>query len=242
MKNWNEIKKEDLTVGCVVEFNNDDAVLIHNQDGELPVYGHIITDAGKGIVAHFYNHQSCRTPFVVESVQKDGTIILRSATMICDLKGDSIDGELSKHVNTMIDCLLVIDNEHNYPTLLRHYKNLYECIETHGGRIEKAGDSIEYNVELVGDFSHFSEIVTNMLETYIKKNHDYGNAFSEMYDELGINYGYGKIREKVNRIKTLKDGDAMVENESLEDALLDCANYCILTLMEYQKHKENGKG
>lgn len=28
--------------------------------------------------------------------------------------------------------------------------------------------------------------------------------------------------------------------EPLEDALLDCANYCILTLMEYQKRKEHG--
>lgn len=79
-----------------------------------------------------------------------------------------------------------------------------------------------------------------MRDTYKRKNHDYGNAFSEMYDELGINYGYGKIREKVNRIKTLKDNDAQVANEPLEDALLDCANYCILTLMEYQKRKEHG--
>lgn len=86
----------------------------------------------------------------------------------------------------------------------------------------------------------FEEITKKMLDTYIKKNHDYGNAFSEMYDELGINYGYGKIREKVNRIKTLKDNDAQVANEPLEDALLDCANYCILTLMEYQKRKEHG--
>ncbi len=59
-------------------------------------------------------------------------------------------------------------------------------------------------------------------------------------DELGINYGYGKIREKVNRIKTLKDNEAQVANEPLEDALLDCANCCILTLMEYQKRKEHG--
>lgn len=84
----------------------------------------------------------------------------------------------------------------------------------------------------------FRGIINNMFDTYVKKNHDYGNAFSEMYDELGINYGYGKIREKVNRIKTLKDGDALVKNEPLEDALLDCANYCILTLIEYKKRKE----
>lgn len=86
---------------------------------------------------------------------------------------------------------------------------------------------------------HFKEITDKMSDTYKRKNHDYGNAFSEMYDELGINYGYGKIREKVNRIKTLKDNEAQVANEPLEDALLDCANYCILTLMEYQKRKEH---
>lgn len=90
------------------------------------------------------------------------------------------------------------------------------------------------------DIDRFKEITDKMSDTYKRKNHDYGNAFSEMYDELGINYGYGKIREKVNRIKTLKDNEAQVANEPLEDALLDCANYCILTLMEYQKRKEHG--
>ena len=90
------------------------------------------------------------------------------------------------------------------------------------------------------DADRFNEIIDKISDTYKRKNHDYGNAFSEMYDELGINYGYGKIREKVNRIKTLKDNEAQVANEPLEDALLDCANYCILTLMEYQKRKEHG--
>lgn len=90
------------------------------------------------------------------------------------------------------------------------------------------------------DADRFKEITDKMIDTYKCKNHDYGNAFSEMYDELGINYGYGKIREKVNRIKTLKDNEAQVANEPLEDALLDCANYCILTLMEYQKRKKHG--
>lgn len=90
------------------------------------------------------------------------------------------------------------------------------------------------------DADRFKDITDKMSDTYKRKNHDYGNAFSEMYDELGINYGYGKIREKVNRIKTLKDNEAQVANEPLEDALIDCANYCILTLMEYQKRKEHG--
>lgn len=99
----------------------------------------------------------------------------------------------------------------------------------------------ENNVEQSNeDYKSFKAITDKMSDTYKRKNHDYGNAFSEMYDELGINYGYGKIREKVNRVKTLKDNEAQVANEPLEDALLDCANYCILTLMEYQKRKEHG--
>ena len=81
------------------------------------------------------------------------------------------------------------------------------------------------------DADRFKEITDKMSDTYKRKNHDYGNAFSEMYDELGINYGYGKIREKVNRIKTLKDNEAQVANEPLEYSLLDCANYCILTFI-----------
>ena len=109
------------------------------------------------------------------------------------------------------------------------------------GFLDEKKASIEDNVQLNADTKSFMGIVKKMTDTYVKKNHDYGNAFSEMYDELGIDYGYGKIREKVNRIKALKDGDAMVENEPLEDALLDCANYCILTLIEYQKRKGHGK-
>ena len=71
------------------------------------------------------------------------------------------------------------------------------------------------------------------------KNHDYNSAFSEMFDELGIDYAYGKLREKMNRIKALRKKPNMVENEGLEDALLDTAGYAILTLVELKKRKGN---
>ena len=113
-------------------------------------------------------------------------------------------------------------------------------IPLYENNVEQSNESANRNANEKTDADRFKEITDNMSDTYKRKNHDYGNAFSEMYDELGINYGYGKIREKVNRIKTLKDNEAQVANEPLEDALLDCANYCILTLMEYQKRKEHG--
>ena len=64
--------------------------------------------------------------------------------------------------------------------------------------------------------------------------------FAEMFDELGIDYAYGKLREKMNRIKVLRKQPNMVENEGLEDALLDTAGYAILALVELKK-RNNGR-
>ena len=83
----------------------------------------------------------------------------------------------------------------------------------------------------------YGSLLDKLFTTYKAKNHDYSNAFSEMFDELGIDYAYGKLREKMNRIKVLRKQPNMVENEGLEDALLDTAGYAILTLVELKKRK-----
>ena len=83
----------------------------------------------------------------------------------------------------------------------------------------------------------YGSLLDKLFTTYKAKNHDYSNAFSEMFDELGIDYAYGKLREKMNRIKVLRTQPNMVENEGLEDALLDTAGYAILTLVELKKRK-----
>ena len=87
------------------------------------------------------------------------------------------------------------------------------------------------------DEEMYRSLLDKLFETYKAKNSDYGNAFAEMFDELGIDYAYGKLREKMNRIKTLRNQPNMVENEGLEDALLDTAGYAILTLVELKKRK-----
>ena len=96
----------------------------------------------------------------------------------------------------------------------------------------------------VGNIQSDEEIYASLLDklftTYKAKDADYGSAFAEMFDELGIDYAYGKLREKMNRIKVLRNKPNMVENEGLEDALLDTAGYAILTLVELKKKKGNG--
>ena len=87
----------------------------------------------------------------------------------------------------------------------------------------------------------YGSLLDKLFTTYKSKNADYGSAFAEMFDELGIDYAYGKLREKMNRIKVLRKQPNMVENEGLEDALLDTAGYAILTLVELKKRKGNGE-
>ena len=83
----------------------------------------------------------------------------------------------------------------------------------------------------------YCSLLDKLFTTYKDKNADYGSSFTEMFDELGIDYAYGKLREKMNRIKVLRKKPNMVENDGLEDALLDTAGYAILTLVEIEKRK-----
>lgn len=85
----------------------------------------------------------------------------------------------------------------------------------------------------------YGSFLNKLFATYKSKNADYGSAFAEMFDELGIDYAYGKLREKINRIKVLRKQSNMVENEGLEDALLDTAGYAILTLVELKKRNNS---
>ena len=92
--------------------------------------------------------------------------------------------------------------------------------------------------EVQSDEEIYGSLLDKLFTTYKAKDTDYGSAFAEMFDELGIDYAYGKLREKMNRIKVLRNKPNMVENEGLEDALLDTAGYAILTLVELKKRKK----
>lgn len=89
----------------------------------------------------------------------------------------------------------------------------------------------------------FKEYTDRMLNTYIKKNSDYGSSFDELFDEYGMDSVLIRLKDKYNRLKSLtKPGQKqMVLDESMEDTLLDLANYCILTLVKIRKNKSQEK-
>lgn len=78
-------------------------------------------------------------------------------------------------------------------------------------------------------------ICDELNETYINKNHDYGDSFGETFEDLGIISAITRITDKLNRLKNLITSDKqLVKDESVDDTLKDMANYCIMTCIELE--------
>lgn len=85
----------------------------------------------------------------------------------------------------------------------------------------------------------FKEITSDMAETYERKNNDYSDSFGQSIRDFGFVAGIVRISDKFNRLKSLLSGkEQKVNDESVQDTLLDMANYCIMLKMEM----ENGQG
>lgn len=67
---------------------------------------------------------------------------------------------------------------------------------------------------------------------YEAKNKDYGDSFSSLRKEFPEAILI-RLGDKYNRLKALmKNGKAEVKDESIEDTLLDLANYCLMEIVE----------
>lgn len=83
------------------------------------------------------------------------------------------------------------------------------------------------------------KLMAEMLEIYKAKNKDYGDSFSESFEELGLIAPIVRMNDKMNRIKSLtKKGDRQVKDESLRDSLMDLANYALMTVVELDQQIE----
>ena len=66
------------------------------------------------------------------------------------------------------------------------------------------------------------------LELFIKKNKDYGDAFSE-YGTIGV---LVRIGDKIRRMQSITaNGVNLIEDEKLRDTLIDLHNYAAMAIM-----------
>lgn len=81
-------------------------------------------------------------------------------------------------------------------------------------------------------------ICRELIDLYNRKNHDYGDSFHKTFEEEGLAMCRIRMNDKLERFKTLSRGEeSQVRDESMEDTLLDLANYAIMTLMELRRSK-----
>lgn len=88
----------------------------------------------------------------------------------------------------------------------------------------------------------FRAIQDKLVNIYAKKNHDYGDTFNEGCNELGVGYAFSRIFDKTKRFQTLAKGimnnnlSIEVQDETIEDTIMDLANYCMMYLAWRDKH------
>lgn len=81
-------------------------------------------------------------------------------------------------------------------------------------------------------------IVEPIIDTIIKKNADYGDA----WQKYGIFTPLIRLNDKLLRVKTLSGGQkAMVFGESIKDTLLDIVAYGLLALLRMRFEEEHYK-
>ncbi len=84
--------------------------------------------------------------------------------------------------------------------------------------------------------SKHMEICKELNSLYARKNHDYGDSFGKGFKEYGMVMPIIRLEDKLSRLKTLIKAENKVD-ESIEDTLMDLANYSIMTLIELKYEK-----
>lgn len=82
---------------------------------------------------------------------------------------------------------------------------------------------------------HHASICEDLNEIYAQKNHDYGDSFGKGYAEYGMVMAVIRLEDKLNRLKSLIKAEALVKDESINDTLMDLANYAIMTVIERER-------
>lgn len=133
------------------------------------------------------------------------------------------------------------------PEEKEHYEKLFAGIENkktediddlmYPGKeeIDKAMEECNKDVSqgiVPADYYKYSNILKRMDETHTRKNNDYGDAAYQGYKKFGPAYFLVQLHNKLSRLEslTINNKTQMVKDESIDDTLLDMANYAVMYL------------
>lgn len=85
----------------------------------------------------------------------------------------------------------------------------------------------------------FEDVTINLRNLYDAKNRDYGDSFGQSFQKWGLPMSCIRLGDKLNRLESFaQKKDMQVNDESVEDTLMDMANYAIMTLVEMNMRKK----
>lgn len=95
---------------------------------------------------------------------------------------------------------------------------------------EECGGGASRDEEHSRDYYGYSNIIRRMDDTHARKNSDYGDAAYQGYKELGDAYYIVQLHNKLSRLKslTIQNRKQQVRDESIDDTLMDMANYAVM--------------
>lgn len=79
---------------------------------------------------------------------------------------------------------------------------------------------------------------SELADLLVRKNHDYGDSFSQQYGKYGLMSALIRMDDKMRRLETLQQAESKAQvDESIGDTLLDLAGYALLSYVEQSKTK-----
>ena len=167
----------------------------------------LATRLGWCIVAKWRNNGSTRIYALEDETVKEGVEILHG---LCDSgECDYAFGREEVHSKKVSEKDVSVFDGYTTEILLRmeQKKEITKRVEG----MDKAFATQVTNPQ--SDEEIYGSLLDKLFTTYKAKDADYGSAFSEMFDELGIDYAYGKLREKKKKKKIPRSMVTTVSSE-----------------------------
>lgn len=158
--------------------------------------------------------------FETQGLRGDQEVTLRKYEDLVDLQLNDTQGpEIIRRKRPEV----IIDDK-PYPTTEEMKKYIDEQCNKNVSQDEDKKDP--------GDYYKYSTIIKRMDDTHTRKNNDYGDAAYQGYKKYGDYYFLVQLHNKMSRLESLTVGrkTQMVKDESIDDTLLDLANYAIMFL------------
>lgn len=97
---------------------------------------------------------------------------------------------------------------------------------------------IEANEDRQKKYEEQRQMCMALANLYPVKNENYDDSFGKTFQKFGPISALTRMDDKWNRIEALIMGGADNVGESLEDTLMDLANYSLMTIVELRRYHQ----